>query len=393
MQSRIDRRLTGLAGPDYDAAISFGLPYEPEDSQYGEYRLRYQASHGAKPMTNYSIHNWENLSSDNPEFVALRNEVLQQLRGVPNPPRSSWKKRLMSKREDAHSSVRLEIRLHYFFKERGWEIEIEPKLPGTPNQPDFIVRTGNERMMVEAKAVLGAKSERQQDERLMKLAHSLSGKLTRTVLIHPMYELPSSLPNKRIARKIESRVSKDELHHEFSVEGEHERQPYGLEVTVLRDHKPTPSAGVGGTVGQAVDVDIRHPVRKAIRDKATKYGKIDFPFVIAIWPKLPDHFSFGDDDDFVALYGDKVWQGLDYNELRDVIRPNDGIFTIRGRDDTHRYADVSAVLFCHPYKTNAPNIYIYHNPFAKRPVGLGIFKGIPQCTVDLTTGRGQWLGQ
>ena len=35
----IDRRLTGLVGPDYDAAISFGLPYEPEDSQYGEYRI------------------------------------------------------------------------------------------------------------------------------------------------------------------------------------------------------------------------------------------------------------------------------------------------------------------------------------------------------------------
>ena len=35
----IDRRLTGLAGPDNDATISFGLPIEPEDSQYGEYRL------------------------------------------------------------------------------------------------------------------------------------------------------------------------------------------------------------------------------------------------------------------------------------------------------------------------------------------------------------------
>ena len=35
----IDRRLTGLAGPDYAATISFGLPYEPEDSQYGESRL------------------------------------------------------------------------------------------------------------------------------------------------------------------------------------------------------------------------------------------------------------------------------------------------------------------------------------------------------------------
>ena len=37
---RIDRRLNGLAGPEYDATISFGLPFEPEDSQYGKSRLR-----------------------------------------------------------------------------------------------------------------------------------------------------------------------------------------------------------------------------------------------------------------------------------------------------------------------------------------------------------------
>ena len=35
----IDRSLTGLAGPDYDATISVGLPIEPENSQYGESRL------------------------------------------------------------------------------------------------------------------------------------------------------------------------------------------------------------------------------------------------------------------------------------------------------------------------------------------------------------------
>ena len=29
---RIDQRLSGLAGPDYIATISFGLPFEPEDS-------------------------------------------------------------------------------------------------------------------------------------------------------------------------------------------------------------------------------------------------------------------------------------------------------------------------------------------------------------------------
>ena len=36
---RIDRRLTGLAGPDYDAPISLGLSFEPEDCQYGTSRL------------------------------------------------------------------------------------------------------------------------------------------------------------------------------------------------------------------------------------------------------------------------------------------------------------------------------------------------------------------
>ena len=35
-----DRRLTGLAGPDYDTSLSFGLPIEPEDSQYGESWVR-----------------------------------------------------------------------------------------------------------------------------------------------------------------------------------------------------------------------------------------------------------------------------------------------------------------------------------------------------------------
>ena len=32
----IDRRLTGLAGPEYHAIISFGLPFESEDCQYGK---------------------------------------------------------------------------------------------------------------------------------------------------------------------------------------------------------------------------------------------------------------------------------------------------------------------------------------------------------------------
>ena len=35
----IDWRLTCFAGPEYDFIILFGLPFEPEDCQYGKSRI------------------------------------------------------------------------------------------------------------------------------------------------------------------------------------------------------------------------------------------------------------------------------------------------------------------------------------------------------------------
>ena len=51
----IDRSLPGLAGPDYDDTISFGLPYELEDSQYGESRLGWPMSLKTPNMGNVGI--------------------------------------------------------------------------------------------------------------------------------------------------------------------------------------------------------------------------------------------------------------------------------------------------------------------------------------------------
>ena len=161
---------------------------------------------------------------------------------------------------------------------------------------------------------------------------------------------------------------------------------------MILEDKPGATADVGATIGQAVEVDVGHPVRKAIQDKARKYGVIDMPFVIAIWPKSPYHFSFGDDDDMVALYGDKVSQVGPSGEVRGAVQPN-GVFTIKRNDGAYRYSHVSAVLFCHPDVTLDPPLRVYHNPFATRPVDMDVFKGIPQCTIGLTTGREQWSPQ
>ena len=49
----IDRSLTGLAGPDYDATISFGLPFELGDCPYGESRIVPMLQKGAVLRRSY----------------------------------------------------------------------------------------------------------------------------------------------------------------------------------------------------------------------------------------------------------------------------------------------------------------------------------------------------
>ena len=66
---RIDRPLTGLAGPDYDATISFGLPVEPEDSQYGKSRLIRDPGSDVKPVKQGCAHQFPTGFATAPELT------------------------------------------------------------------------------------------------------------------------------------------------------------------------------------------------------------------------------------------------------------------------------------------------------------------------------------
>ena len=333
---------------------------------------------------------WELLSGCRPDTVALRKEVLRQLEIVPEPHRTAWKTRLRSKRNDPHFSVRLETFLHHFFKERNWEIEIEPDMPNTRNKPDFLLRKGNINILVEAKTMLDPLYVDQQESRLMDLAKGLSRKLNRTISMHPRIDLPPSLPNRRIAAEIEQRASNAEPVHEFHVEGEHQGAPYALDVVVILQRKPTPTAGVGATISQVYEVEPGHRMRESIQGKASKYGMIDVPYIIAFWPQSSLHFSYrdenDDDDDFEALYGDKVLGGHNLGEMKPALKPN-GLFTMANENRDPRYRQVSAVAVCY---LDENSVRLYHNPYAKHAVDKTIFKGIPQKLVDRTTGKHWW---
>ena len=207
-------------------------------------------------MALWNIRGWDHLKGGNPGVTAAREDILQMLSKVPDPHRSNWKHRLESKLDHSHFSTRLEIYLHHFFRERGWGIGIEPDLPDTSNHPDFRLRYNSSEILVEAKTLIDSKPVEQQDTRLMSLADGLSKRLSRTVSIHPLIDLPPNLPYRRIAADIHRKASDVELAREFRVEGKHEGFPYELEVTIVLEEKPTPHSGVGVTVGQAQNAGV-----------------------------------------------------------------------------------------------------------------------------------------
>ena len=330
-------------------------------------------------INNWSARGWQRLEGEHPRTVALRERVLSWLDEVPEPHRTQWDRRLKSNDDPSYYSVTLELFLHHFFNSQGWEIAIEPELPGTSNRPDFLLWQGGRRVIVEAKVLLAAEQEAVQDARLMKAANEIGRKLGCTVSIHPRIPLPPGLPNKRIAAKIERMARGAEPVKEFVVTDEHQGDVYELEVRVLdlSGEEPTPT-GVGVVMGQAAMSTTGHRLRSAIQEKAGKYGALDSPFVIVLWPVGPDYMP--GTDDLEALRGDKVWEmNLDTEEIEERYSSN-GIFREK-KDGRLRWAHVSAVVFCQPGDSERMPV-VYHNLDAKYPLDGDWFQGWQQHELD-----------
>ena len=340
-------------------------------------------------MNMWNVRGWDNLAGANPGIVAAREELMRWLYQVPpGAERDSWRARLTSKLDHPHFSVRLELYLHHFFKERGWEVDIEPELAGANGRPDFRLRWGGYEILVEAKVVLDPILVQQQDLRLKSLADGLSKKLTRAVSIRPLRDLPPNLPYGRIASEIEKKANAVALVQEFKIKGEPQDPPYELEVTIVLEDKPTPHSGVGIAVGQAHDANTGQRMRRAIIDKSRKYGKPDMPLVIMVWPQASLYHSGPENDDLTALAGDIYWQEM-------LVRQSNGVFSQKNEDDSRRYSRVSAVgiyRFSWDWRDNPRHdLHVYHNPYADYPVSRSVFQGIPQGFFNMDMDKLAWL--
>lgn len=341
----------------------------------------------------WNVRGWQRLTvHDDPPLVAARQEFQSWLTEVPEPWQSKWRGRLEGAQDHPHLSVRLELYLHHYFKSEGWAVDIEREMPGSPNKPEFRVTRGQDRILVEAKAILDEQTIAQETGRLRQVADNLSGKLSRDVIIEPLSHLPpTTLPASRIKAQIEQRATTqiDEV-LEFDISDVHQGMQYSLKVVLFpKSPDTTQPGGVGGTISGVHMLNIGKRIRDALEKKAGKYGSIDMPFVIAVYGA--GEFPVQAEDEFDSLFGDRVRNVHSSSQVTEKRKPN-GFFT-SVREGKRRHEHISAVLF-YRFKwlenTHRHLLHIYHNPFALRPLNQDLFLGVPQMVPD-NAGTLEWI--
>ena len=154
---------------------------------------------------------------------------------VPECHRADLEARLKSDLDHNHLSARLELFVHHLFASRKWSIRIHPDLPGSNSHPDFLVQGNGDQMLIECRTVLGQRAVAQQAQRLRQLATEISRKLSVTVILQPLADLPPSLPATRIRDEIEACVQGGSVTEvqELDICGTHKGVRYVLKAVVL----------------------------------------------------------------------------------------------------------------------------------------------------------------
>jgi hypothetical protein len=327
-----------------------------------------------------------------PDCAVVRDLLEDWFSRYPQQESKQLQARLISD-ETNFCSAFWELYLHQLLSSLGYSVEIHPDPPaGESTQPDFLAKSSaGEEVIVEAVAAV-KKSE--DDPATTRRKQAVLDKLDE--LEHPDFYVglredgyPTTSPS---GRKIRDSLKKwlDSLNHDtcssLVSQERFDELPtcqYVVEGWTL-DFQAIPKPGKrrGQQPGRLIlfhevgihMVDARTPIRDAIRRKASRYGDIQRPYIVAV--NAIGHFI--DDIDIVgALFGQEIILYSVSRELQISHRPArrpDGVWTSEEGARNTRISGVLLGLNVFPSSVAVSELALYHNPWAQRT-----YKGLLSC--------------
>jgi len=325
-----------------------------------------------------------------PACERIRSQLEEWFGRYPEVESDELKSRFRSEDEAQFLAAFWELYLHECLCQFGYTVEVHPELDTEGDErPDFLAQHPEEEdILVEAASTQMRTEEpsgpSQQKDEVIDAINELS---------HPDFRLqmktsgrrswPEEPPSRnRVQAELRQwldtldyeplRTALEERSREAMPEKEFDLR--GWEVTFVavpkpQDQRDSEDDRIIGVEQLGVQwVDSSTPIRKRVREKATRYGDVERPYVVAVNIADP---TIDEIDIFDALFGDETLlvSMVDPAEGGEMKRVPNGAWRGPGGPRNTRVSAVLLGLNVEPWRVATAPLLLCHNPWAERRVG------------------------
>lgn len=320
-----------------------------------------------------------------PVFDRIRAALEEWYQHYPDAGRTDLRARLRSDANDTFSGAFWELYQHETLTRMGFGLTLHPDVVGTAKHPDFLARRpGEPGFYLEATLAAPSREERAAKQRLGAVYDLLNDLSTPSFFLGVEVEKqgPAAPATRRLRRDLMTwldGLDADSLIAEpdqYAMRHAHahvwEEAGWRIEFTPLpksSDHRGKPGRAIGMSSEEAGYVDTRSGLRRAVREKAGRYGKPDRPYVVAVL--IEDEYT--DQEDVLdALFGTVSYHLAmkDDGDLRsiDPVRQRDGPWFAHAGPSNTRVSAVLTAINLQPSFVARGTSRLWHNPWASRPL-------------------------
>lgn len=340
--------------------------------------------------------------SARPEVERLRNMLEDWFLRYPVSHKSELLSMFQSTINSQHYAAFFELLLHELFYKLDCEVIIHPSIEDTSKSPDFLVKPSRqEPFIVESTLATYQSSEEVSEQARINTVYDV---LNRRVdsnnfsLILEIKGVPQTQPPaKKLANFLNQKLANLDPDEMFLL-----YKNNGLDAMPQWDFlyedwtikfRPIPkkpeargksgSKPLGMFSFSSRFVDHRTPLKKSVLDKASKYGDLGMPFVIAV-----NAMEYIDEIDVMeALFGNEEFTYYlpeDKNSepiLSRMSRDPDGVWTSHSGPRNSRVSAILITRLLLPWSISDSTVCLYHNPWTILPYS-SVLCQLPQAIPD-----------
>lgn len=341
------------------------------------------------PQDSYIKQIWDTKFPANRKFIK---DILSQLANVPKEHLHEFLQRLQAKKKGEFWTATAELFFISYFTSKKYSIEVHPKLKDVKTRPEMKLIGQESEFILEVKTLFEEESDQNTYRTLDNIVASAKRKINNDlpyhISIHVNSDLPANYKYSSVVKKIVDLVDQYKNKNQPGRERLKDIEIEGVRFNITINQ--IDSRGLSFGFGRDQSINSQAKIKKIIRDKVLKYGKLNLPFVLVIDSK--DFTKFGRHQIENALFGLQTisWKinTIDGSPVR-----NEPSITSRDNSGILKYNRLTrlSVIVYHSFSLsdsgNIHTIRVYLNPYASYPLGQKVFLGYPQF-VSVETGNG-----